>query len=52
MRALLAETLSVSRDTIILIAGHGARDKIVEFRGITRAEIERRLAAAERKDAR
>ena len=48
VRALLAETLSVRKDSVSLVAGHGGRDKIVEFRGITRAEIESRLAAAER----
>ena len=36
--------------SINLVAGHGRRDKIVEFTGITRADIESRLAAAERKD--
>ncbi len=52
VRALLADALSVPVSTIRLVGGLAARDKIVEFRGITRAEIDSRLAAAERKDAR
>lgn len=43
---LLAETLAVPRDCVALVAGHGARDKLVELTGIGRVETERRLAAA------
>ena len=49
---LLAETLELPRDRVELVSGHAARDKIVEVTGITSAETERRLEAAEREDAR
>jgi uncharacterized protein YggU (UPF0235/DUF167 family) len=37
---------------VVLVSGYGRRDKIVELTGITRAESERRLAAAQGKDLR
>jgi uncharacterized protein len=43
---LLAETLSLPRRSLTLVAGHGARDKVVEVAGLEPAEAERRLAAA------
>ena len=43
---LLADTLSIPRSAVTLIAGHGARDKIVELAGIDPGEIERRLSSA------
>jgi uncharacterized protein len=49
---LLEQTLSLPREGISLVSGHRRRDKIVELTGITQAETERRLAAAERKDLR
>jgi uncharacterized protein len=49
---LLAETLRLPRSGISLVSGHSRREKIVELTGITRAESERRLAAAGRKDVR
>lgn len=48
--ALLARALALPPRSITVVAGHGARDKIVEFDGITGAELERRLAAADRKE--
>jgi len=42
---LLAEALSVPRDTLALISGHGARDKVVETE-LGPALVERRLASA------
>jgi uncharacterized protein len=49
---LLADALGVGRRDITLVSGHGARDKIVELAGIAPAEVERRLASAERKGLR
>jgi uncharacterized protein len=49
---LLEDALSVPRGRITIVAGHGARDKIVELRGFGPAEIESRLASAGRKDSR
>ena len=47
---LLADTLSVSRDAVTLVSGHGGRDKIVELTGIDPDRVERRLTAAARKE--
>jgi uncharacterized protein YggU (UPF0235/DUF167 family) len=49
---LLAGALGLPRASVSLVSGHGGRDKIVELAGITEAEIEGRLASAERKDVR
>jgi uncharacterized protein len=43
---LLAETLTVPRDALTLVSGHGAREKTVELTGIGPALVERRLASA------
>ena len=40
---LLAAALSVPRSSVRVVAGHGAREKIVEIDGVEPAEIERRL---------
>jgi uncharacterized protein (TIGR00251 family) len=50
--ALLAETLGLPARTISVVSGHGARDKLVELAGIAPDEIERRLGAVGRKEAR
>jgi uncharacterized protein len=47
---LLAETLSLPRDAVTLVSGHGARDKIVQLTGIETTQIERRLSSAAGKD--
>jgi uncharacterized protein len=47
---LLAETLSVSRDAVTLVSGHGAKDKIVQLTGLDSNQIERRLSSAAGKD--
>ena len=47
---LLADALGVPRDAIVLVSGHGARDKIVELTGLGPALIERRLASASAAD--
>jgi uncharacterized protein len=47
---LLAGTLGLSRTDVRVVAGHTARDKVVELAGISRDEAERRLESV-RKDA-
>ena len=47
---LLAEALAVPRDTLVLVSGHGARDKIVELTGLGPGLVERRLASASAPD--
>jgi uncharacterized protein (TIGR00251 family) len=47
---LLAETLSLPRDAVTLVSGHGARDKIVQLTGLDPTQIERRLSSAAGKD--
>ena len=53
---LLAETLSVPRDSMTLVSGHAGRDKTVRLDGVGPAQVERRLSAASdqrtRKDVR
>ena len=49
---LLAGTLSLPERSVAIVSGHGARDKIVEVRGIAPRETEGRLSAAERKEPR
>ena len=49
---LLAEALSVPRDAVKLVSGHGGRDKIVELAGLDSAQIERRLSSAAGKERR
>jgi uncharacterized protein len=49
---LLADTLSVSRDSVLLVSGHASRDKIVELTGLGQSQIERRLSAAVGKERR
>jgi uncharacterized protein YggU (UPF0235/DUF167 family) len=43
---LLADTLGLPRDGVTLVAGHAARDKVVELDGIAQDETERRLTQA------
>jgi uncharacterized protein (TIGR00251 family) len=47
---LLADTLSLPRDAVRLVSGHGGRDKIVELAGLGRSQIERRLTSAAGRD--
>jgi uncharacterized protein len=46
---LLAQTLSLSRDAVTLVSGHGARDKIVQLTGLDSTQIEQRLSSAAEK---
>jgi uncharacterized protein (TIGR00251 family) len=48
---LLAESLDLRRPDVRIVSGAGSRDKVVELVGITRDEVERRLAAAQRATA-
>ena len=47
---LLADTLSLPRDAVTLVSGHGARDKIVQLAGLDSTEVERRLSTAAGKE--
>ena len=48
---LLARTLGVRPAAVRLVSGRASRDKMVEVAGLGPAEIEARLASAEREDA-
>ena len=43
---LLADTVGMRPGDVSIVAGHGSRDKIVAFAGISAGEIEARLAAS------
>jgi uncharacterized protein YggU (UPF0235/DUF167 family) len=43
---LLADALSLPRESLTLVSGHSARDKIVELTGLGPGLIERRLSSA------
>jgi uncharacterized protein (TIGR00251 family) len=43
---LLADTLALRPRAVTLVAGHGAREKVVAVEGIDAEETSRRLAAA------
>jgi len=47
---LLADKLSLPRDAVTLVSGHGARDKIVQLAGLDSTQVEQRLATAARKE--
>jgi uncharacterized protein (TIGR00251 family) len=47
---LLAETLSLPRESVTLVSGHGSRDKIVQLAGVDQTQIERRLSSAAGKE--
>jgi uncharacterized protein len=47
---LLADALGIPRDALVLVSGHGARDKIVELTGLGPALVERRLTSASASD--
>jgi uncharacterized protein (TIGR00251 family) len=49
---LLAETLSMPRNAVTLVSGHGARDKIVELTGVGPELVEQRLTSASSPDRR
>lgn len=44
--ALLARTLSTSRDRIVIVAGTGSRRKRVRIEGLTEEELRKRIGAA------
>lgn len=45
---LLATSLDLRRPDVRIVSGAGSRDKVVELVGITRDEVERRLAAVQK----
>jgi uncharacterized protein len=47
---LLADKLSLPRDAVTLVSGHGARDKIVQLAGLDSTQVEQRLATAAGKE--
>jgi uncharacterized protein len=47
---LLSSTLGVPRARVLLVSGASGRDKVVELAGLAPDEIDRRLAAAGRKE--
>ncbi len=47
---LLADALSVPRESLTIVSGHSGRDKIVELAGVGPGTIERRLASASATD--
>jgi uncharacterized protein len=49
---LLSETLALPRDSVTLVSGHAAREKIVELVGLDQMQIERRLSSAATKERR
>ena len=46
---LLAAACGVGTDRVTVVTGRGARDKVIEVEGVTAPEVERRLAASQRK---
>jgi uncharacterized protein (TIGR00251 family) len=49
---LLADALSLPRDAVTLVSGHGARDKIVQLAGLDSTQVEHRLFTAAGKERR
>jgi uncharacterized protein (TIGR00251 family) len=49
---LLAETLSLPREAVTLVSGHGARDKIVQLVGLDSTQTAQRLSSAAGKERR
>jgi uncharacterized protein (TIGR00251 family) len=43
---LLAEALSLPRQSVTLVSGHTARDKIVRLIGLVPSQVEQRLSSA------
>jgi uncharacterized protein (TIGR00251 family) len=50
VRRLLATALAVPTESVHIVSGHAARDKIVELTGVGPALIERRLTSASAPD--
>ena len=42
---LLADTLGLPKTDVSLVSGHAGRDKVVELRGLSEAEVVSRLGA-------
>ncbi len=43
--ALLAKTLGVSKSKLVIVRGHGSRDKVVSVDTLTEQEVRRRIEA-------
>ena len=43
---LLADSLQVPAADVVIVSGHGARDKTIALTGVGAGEVDRRLAAA------
>ena len=43
--ALLAKSLGVSKSTLLIVRGHGSRDKMVSVDTLTEQEVRRRIEA-------
>jgi uncharacterized protein (TIGR00251 family) len=46
VRRLLADALALPVQAVVVVSGHGSRDKLVQVAGIGPEETERRLATA------
>jgi uncharacterized protein (TIGR00251 family) len=44
LERLLADRLGLTRGTVLVVAGHSGRQKVVEVEGLTETEIRSRLA--------
>jgi uncharacterized protein len=47
---LLADALSLPREAVTVLSGHGARDKIVQLAGLDSSQVERLLSTAAGKE--
>jgi uncharacterized protein len=47
---LLADALSLPREAVTVLSGHGARDKIVQLAGLDSSQVERLLFTAAGKE--
>jgi uncharacterized protein len=45
--ALIATSVGIPKRDVAIVSGRSVRDKVVELRGVTAAEVEQRLAAGE-----
>jgi uncharacterized protein (TIGR00251 family) len=47
---LLANVVDVPASAVVVVSGHGARDKIVELTGVAPSDVERRLISVAGKE--
>ena len=48
---LLADVIDVPANAVVVISGHGTRDKIVELTGVAPSEVARRLTSVAGKES-